>query len=148
KADLLIGTDEHGGSISPVHVLSGADGSELYSVRAPDPGGTTSPTPPAAFGSYVGRLADIGSGAGGTPGADCAGPGGPDNRPELMVTALGIDLPGSAGTPDPAHHGVCMDSTAPTCVVDAGRAYILDGATGAVLKRLQMPAADLDDQLG
>jgi hypothetical protein len=143
KDDILVGTDEHGGSISPVHVISGNDGSELYSVSAPDPGGSGSA---AGFGSYVGRLPDIASCAGGTPGADCGSPGGPDNRPELMVTALGVDLPGSAGTPDGANHNVCSGTTG--CVVDAGRAYILDGATGAVLKRLQMPTADLDDQLG
>jgi hypothetical protein len=144
KDDLVVGTDEHGGSISPVHVLSGADGTEIYSVSAPDPNVSGSAV---GFGSYVGKLPDIGSCPGGVHGQDCTSPGAGDNKPEILVTALGVDLPGTAGTPDATHHNICMPSTT-GCLADAGRAYVLDGATGAVLKRLQMPLTDIDDQLG
>jgi FG-GAP repeat len=122
--DILVGTDEHGGSVGQVFVISGADGAPIRTINAPDPGGTgTLPS----FGSYVGKISDIGSCVGGTPGATCplATIGAGDGVPDLLVTALGVDV----GT-----------------LVDAGRAYLLDGATGAVLKRLDMPAADLTEQ--
>jgi hypothetical protein len=126
KPELLVGTDEHGGSLSPVHILDTATGSVIRSITAPDGGGSGNP---AGFGSYVGSLPDIASCPGGTSGVTCPNnpSGGPDGVPELLVTALGVDVGG---------------------LVDAGRAYVLDGATGAVLKRLDMPAADITDQLG
>ena len=37
RDDLLVGTDEHGGSTGPVYVISGADGSQIRSITAPDP---------------------------------------------------------------------------------------------------------------
>src|SRR4051794_17836851 len=52
KQDLLVGTDEHGGSVSPVHLISGANGSTIRSITAPDAGGAGAA---AGFGSYVGK---------------------------------------------------------------------------------------------
>src|SRR3954447_22659852 len=57
KADLLVGTDEHGGGSSSVHVVSGANGSIIRSISAPDAGGGNA----AGFGSYVGKIADVAS---------------------------------------------------------------------------------------
>lgn len=133
--DILVGTDEHGGSVGQVFLMSGANGAPIRTIDAPDAGGTgTLPS----FGSYVGKISDIGSCGGGIAGATCglASIGAADGVPDLLVTALGVDV----SFTDP-------DTTLPTTLVDAGRAYVLDGATGAVLKRLDMPVQDLDDQL-
>jgi FG-GAP repeat len=130
KHDIVIGTDEHGGSTGTIFEISGADGSPIRTISAPDldasnPPGNTLPS----FGSYVGSLPDIGSCPGGASGVSCANPtiGGPDAVPDVLVTALGLDVGG---------------------LVDAGRAYIVDGLTGAILKRIDMPAADLAQQAG
>jgi len=134
--DVLVGTDEHGGAFAgTVYVVSGADGSIIRSMPAPDAGGAGNGS---AWGGYVGKIADIGScpGFAGQPSDDCAAAtiGAPDGVPDELVTALGVDVPytgGGGGT-----------------LVDAGRAYLIDGATGAVLKRIDMPDADLVDQAG
>ena len=137
KQDLVIGTDEHGGSIGTIFELSGADGSTIRSISSPDSAGDTATLP--SFGSYVGGLADLGSCSGGTAGQTCglATVGAPDGVPEVLVTALGQDVT----FPDPAN------SNNPATLVDAGRAYVVDGATGAILKRIDMPPADLSLQL-
>jgi hypothetical protein len=142
KDDVLVGTDEHGGPFAgTVHVMSGADGSIIRSMPPPDPGGAGNG---AAWGSFVGKIGsnqsipasfnDIGSCPGGTPSVVCPGGtvGAPDGVPDELVTALGVDVPftgGGGGT-----------------LVDAGRAYVMDGKTGALLKRIDMPDADLVDQ--
>ena len=137
QADIVIGTDEHGGSAGTIFELSGADGSTIRSISSPDAAGDTGTLP--SFGSYVGGLADIGSCGGGTAGQTCglATIGAPDGVPEVLVTALGQDVT----FPDPAN------SDTPATLVDAGRAYVVDGATGAILKPIDMPPADLSLQL-
>src|SRR5215207_5047520 len=91
ERDIVIGTDEHGGSVGQIFVLSGEDGSTIRTINAPDTGGTGTLE---SFGSYVGDLADLGSCAGGSPGATCglATIGPPDGVPEILVTALGVDV--------------------------------------------------------
>src|SRR5690349_19469259 len=59
KADIVIGTDEHGGSAGTIFELSGADGSTIRTISSPDAAGDTGTLP--SFGSYVGGLADMGS---------------------------------------------------------------------------------------
>jgi hypothetical protein len=121
KTDLIVGTDEHGGSTGPVFEISGVDGSLIRSIPTPDTGGSgTAPS----FGSYVGGLPDIGSCPGGTPGATCANFGVPDGVPDALVAALGVDVGG---------------------LVDAGRGYVIDGATGGVLRRLDLPGGGKPD---
>lgn len=140
EQDIVIGTDEHGGSVGQIFEISGADGSTIRTINAPDldaanPAGNTLPS----FGSFVGGLPDLGSCTGGAAGVTCPqnpiGDG--DGVPEILVTALGVDV--SFTDPDPPNSTVTL--------VDAGRAYVIDGATGAILKRIQLPVADLDDQL-
>ncbi len=106
--DLLVGTDEHGGSQGQVFVISGKDGKPVRTIDAPDnsTGGTL-----ASFGSYVGKLDDITG----------------DGVPELLITALGVDVGG---------------------VQDQGRAYVYNGATGELIKRIDMPPADAATQVG
>jgi FG-GAP repeat len=86
------------------------------SVTAPSPqvshaGADTS------FGFRVARLGDVGRCQ--TTGDNCTvGP--PDGRPEILVSAPGTDLGGAAG-------------------VDQGAVYVLDGATGRILKQINLP---------
>ncbi|CAA9518895.1 MAG: hypothetical protein AVDCRST_MAG53-3167 [uncultured Solirubrobacteraceae bacterium] len=110
-----------------VFVISGATGGLIARIDAPDPGGAGSR---AGFGSFwtskVGSRAvptsDLASCSGGTVGAQCPqnpiGP--PDNIPEIIVGARGVDANGT----------------------DSGRVYVYDGATRALLKRIDMPPAD------
>jgi hypothetical protein len=138
EADILVGTDEHGGDEGQVFLISGEDGSTIRTIDAPDPDAGGPGDMKSSFGSFVGKISDIGSCPTGTSGQTCpTNPiGGPDNVPDLLVAALGVDVT----FPDPEN------ANAPTELKDAGRAYVMDGATGAVLKRLQMPDSDLDEQ--
>ena len=124
RDDLLVGGDQRGGGTGPIFVISGGDGSTIRTIPAPDAGGSGAAS---GFGAHVGALADLGSCPGGAPGATCPNPtiGAPDGIPDALATAVGVDVGG---------------------LVDAGRAYVLDGATGAVLKRLDMPPGDLAEQ--
>jgi len=136
KDDVIVGTDEHGGSTGQIFLLSGADGSTIRTINAPDTAGDTGTL--TSFGSFVGKLPDIASCSGGTAGQQCPNnpTGGPDGRPEVLVAALGVDVPFTR-----------TDNAQAATLQDAGRAYVVDGATGAILKRLQMPASDLTEQL-
>jgi hypothetical protein len=106
--DLLVGTDEHGGSEGQVFVISGKDGKAIRTINPPDVSTTGTK---ASFGSYVGKLDDITG----------------DGVPELLITALGVDVGNDA---------------------DQGRAYVYNGATGELLKRIDMPPADAATQVG
>ncbi|MGI8631871.1 MAG: hypothetical protein ACR2NA_04900, partial [Solirubrobacterales bacterium] len=110
-----------------VFVISGATGELIDRIDAPDPGGMGNR---AGFGSFwtskVGSeavsMSDLGSCDGGTAGALCPeNPIGPaDGIPEIVVGARGVDANGT----------------------DSGRVYVYDGATRALLKRIDMPPAD------
>jgi hypothetical protein len=128
--DLLVGTDEHGLGIGGVYEISGKDGSLIRTLTDPNP--QPSPAPNPAFGSYVGKLGDIGSCPGAHPGEICPNPtiGPPDGVPDLLVSALNANVTDNEGN-----------------TVTAGRVYVIDGATGAILKILQMPDQDLKDQI-
>ncbi len=136
RDDILTGTDKHGTlpGTGQVTVISGADGSVLRNYAQPDidPGGAPDRRP-AGFGAAVGKLADIGScpGFAGAPGALCtAGAvGAKDGVGEHIVSASGVDLD-AGGSPDPG-----ADNS-------FGVIYVFDGASGALLKRLIMPAPD------
>src|SRR5215218_4568097 len=134
--DVVVGTDEHGGSTGQIFLLSGEDGTAFRTINAPDTAGDTGTL--TSFGSFVGKLPDIASCSGGTSGVQCPNnpSGGPDGRPEILVAALGVDVPFTR-----------TDNAMAATLQDAGRAYVVDGATGAILKRLQMPASDLTEQV-
>lgn len=110
-----------------VFVISGASGAVIARIDAPDPGGAGTR---AGFGSFwaskVGSravtMSDLGSCTGGAVGALCPqNPIGPaDGVPEIVIGARGVDANG----------------------VDSGRVYVYDGATRALLKRIDMPPAD------
>jgi FG-GAP repeat len=126
--DILVGIDEHAQISGEVYVFSGETGALIRRIPPPDPDAGGSGDNPDAFGTYVGKIADIGScpGFAGTPGQDCtltpvqidAGDGVPDH----IISAIGVDVDTNGD--------------------DFGVSYVIDGATGAVLWRIRMPAAD------
>jgi len=115
------------GNEGVIQTFSGATGALLRSTNAPDAGGAGAR---AASNNFLGRMEDIGSCPAASAPFDAAQPGptcptnpmpGPDGTGEILVGAGGVDVAG---------------------VQDVGRVYVLDGRTLAVLKRIDMPAAD------
>ena len=121
KDDLLVPQYNGPGQI---FVISGATGATIRTLNLPDPstGGS------AGNFVYPAKLADVASCPGGQAGQLCGAnpiPAG-DGVPEVLVGATGVDF-------GPAR--------------DVGRAYVFDGATGALLKRVDMPPADLASEI-
>jgi hypothetical protein len=108
------------GGSGQVFIFNGATGALLDTIVAPDAGGAGSA---ALFGiPFTDRLPDIGSCPGRTNGQLCTNPIGPkDGVPDLLIGARGVDAGG---------------------VTDTGRVYVFDGATRALMKRIDMPPAD------
>jgi FG-GAP repeat protein len=138
-------SDGAGAEDGEIHVISGADGSLIRSIPAPEPDPTDPAPDPrdpptdrkAAFGGYVGKLADIGScpagdGADDDRICDSSQIGAPDGVPEIVASAVQLDVP-TAGAQDGRSE-------------DIGRVYVIDGKTGVVLKRIDMPPADRLEQ--
>ena len=129
KDDLLVGIDRRGLIKGKLFLLDGITGSLIYSVPAPsddvDNDGTEQQSPsddPAGFGAAI-AIGDIGQCPGGSPGADCAAQQSqqdtPDLHPDFVVSAPGLDL---------ATEGD-----------DLGAVFVIDGRSGAILKRLKAP---------
>lgn len=134
----LVNTRNDAGAISAdgngaIYVISGATGERIKTIESPDPGGAgnranfafpwvskvgTNRRAPAPF-------TDIGSCASAPPNAGelCRGAtvGAPDGVPDILVGARGVDARG---------------------LKDSGRVYVFDGATFALLKRIDAPASD------
>jgi hypothetical protein len=140
--------DGTGAENGEVLVVSGADGSIIRTIAAPEPETATgtglTEDRAAAFGFYVGSIGRNGSGAiftdlsscpGGNtdadPFCDAATVGPPDGIPDIVASALFVNRTSGA-----AADGVAED---------IGRVYVIDGATFSVVKRLDMPQADVDD---
>ena len=120
-----------------IFVFSGATGALIDTINAPDPGNPTGATgnSRAGFGLFTSTLADLGSCPGGSSAGACANPSAvKDGVDEIVSGSTGIDIPtaGADGDGTPAND----------IAEDIGRAYVFDGATRAVLKRIDMPAAD------
>ena len=119
-----------------IFIFSGATGALIDTINSPDRGNPTNAATGnnrAGFGLFTSTVADLGSCPGGTSGNDCAAPSATaDGVDEIVTGATGIDVP-TAGAPN----GLAVDS---------GRAYVIDGRTRAVLKRIDMPAGDRLEQ--
>ena len=110
-----------------VWVFSGETGQLIRAVNAADAGGTGARS--FVNRGSIHRMGDIGSCPNAPPlnpaqpGPTCASAtiGPPDGANEILLGAEGVDVAG---------------------VRDVGRVYVLDGATLAVLKRIDMPPAD------
>ena len=141
--------DGAGAENGEVLVISGADGSVIRTIAAPEPetasGTGLTENRSAAFGFYVGSIGrnsavasaftDLSSCPGGNtdadPFCDAAAVGPPDGIPDIVASALFVDRTSGAATDGVAE--------------DIGRVYVIDGATFTVVKRLDMPQADVDD---
>jgi hypothetical protein len=131
--DILVGIDEHGTVSGELFVFDGETGGLLRRIPPPDPDAGGTGDNPDAFGTFVGKIADIGS----CPTADAPG---------ANCTATQAQMDTGDGVPDYLASAIGVDVDAPGD--DMGTDYVLDGATGAVLKRIRMPAADRADQAG
>lgn len=145
KDDMLVGNDKHGRRTGQVFVISGANGSLIRQLQLPD-NDTVGSDRRSGFGAAVGKIGfnrsagggafyDIGScpsGDGADPDAYCDNNpvGAADGVPDLLVTASGVDVNPASGAIDPSLNN------------DLGVAYVFDGASGALLKKLLMPAVD------
>jgi len=161
--DLVAGTDAQnvtvnaglGGCVSPAApepngcnenqgmawVFSGVNGSLLYTLNNPTPQGNTTGGGSARFGSRIGRAGDING----------------DAVPDIIVGASNQDVcdtaacsaavataTGTAGTQANAGNLACSDITpVPNgCARNQGQAFIFSGTNGALLRTLDLPAAD------
>ena len=114
------------GGAGIIWLYSGATGQVLRTVNAGDPGGVGGN---AGADNHVGRMSDLGSCANaptqvaGQPGPTCASAtvGPPDGVNEILIGLGGVDVGG---------------------VPDVGRAYVLDGKTLVILKKIDMPASE------
>lgn len=116
--DILVPQYSGGGTIFEV---SGATGAVIRKLMFPDV--ATSTAGSAGNFVYPAKIADLASCPGGAANQTCPAFGASDGVPEVLVGAPGTDIPGAAP--------------------DMGRAYVFDGATGALLRRVQLPPADL-----
>jgi Ca2+-binding RTX toxin-like protein len=136
RLDLLVAQ----GQTEPnrVFVFDGASGAHIDTIGPPElnPGGAD---PVIAF-VYVETMPDVGSCPGGDGAdtdkiCDAANVAGPDGIPEIIVGARSkrVDVL------DPSSEATNADPS-------LGRGYVLDGATRAVIKRIDMPLADRQAQ--
>jgi len=137
----LVNTRNDAGAISAagngaIYIISGATNERIRTIESPDPGGTGNAANFAfPWVSKVGAnrrapaaFTDLGSCANRPPnaGEECQSPtvGGPDGVPDILVGARGVDAKTRR---------------------DSGRVYVFDGATFALLKRIDQPASDTTD---
>ena len=133
KADLLVAQAQFGPG--QIFIFDGVTGRHIDTIDPPEknPGNTNNEV--LAF-VYVETMPDIGSCPGGD-GADAdricdlaaIGPG--DGIPEIVAGSRNLKVNATDGTQAP----VAADP-------NLGRAYVFDGRTRAVLKRIDMPQAD------
>lgn len=136
KPDLLVAQSQDATS-SQVFVFNGATGSHIDTITPPElnPNATGAlVVDPALSFVYVETMPDVGSCPGGAgPDRICSaaavGPG--DGIPEILAGARGLRV----DVLDPASRPTTADP-------QIGRGYVIDGATRAVLKRIDMPQAD------
>ncbi|HTN25147.1 MAG TPA: calcium-binding protein, partial [Solirubrobacteraceae bacterium] len=134
KPDLLVAQSQDATS-SQVFVFDGATGAHIDTIKPPELNPDANPDPALSF-VYIETMPDVGScrnGDGPDPDHICddatVGPG--DGIPEILAGARGLRVNAASNTTPPT-----------TADAQLGRGYIIDGATRAVLKRIDMPAAD------
>jgi len=95
--------------------FSGATSRVLRVFDNPDPQGATGNT--ARFGSRIGRAGDVTA----------------DGVPDIIIGASNNDVPAGCGDVTPVPDG---------CRKNQGQSYIFNGATGALVRTLDLPASD------
>jgi len=145
RLDLLVAQSQ--GGPGRVFVFDGATGAHIDTIDPPERN-------PAGGGDealgfvYVETMPDLGSCPGGDgPDADkiCDLPaiGGGDGIPEILLGARGLRV-NNADNTLPSETRSTNNATDPA----VGRTYVFDGATRAVLKRIDMPDAERPGQNG
>ena len=134
KPDLLVAQSQDGTS-SQVFVFNGATGAHIDTIKPPELNPDANPDPALSF-VYIETMPDLGScPAGDGPDAgkicDDAVIGAGDGVPEILAGSRGLRVNALDGATPP--------TTADPAI---GRGYVIDGATRAVLKRIDMPPAD------
>ncbi len=118
KADIAIGTDAQNVGANTgqgkAWVFSGADGTMLYGLDNPDPQSD------GRFGSRIGTAGDVTG----------------DRVPDVLVGASNNDIPAGCAV------GATAATIAPGCYRNIGQAYIFNGASGALVRTLDVPVAD------
>lgn len=100
-------------------VFSGASGATLYALNNPNPQAN------ARFGSRIGRAGDVNG----------------NGTPDVIVGASNNDTPAGCGN-DPTSLPIPAASLPPGCRVNEGESFIFEGATGTLIRTLNVPAAD------
>ena len=95
--------------------FSGTTSRVLHTFDNPDPQGA--PGNPARFGSRIGSAGDVTG----------------DRVSDIIIGASANDVPAGCGDPTPVPAG---------CFRNEGQAYIFNGATGALVRTLDLPPAD------
>jgi Ca2+-binding RTX toxin-like protein len=134
KPDLLVAQSQDGTS-SQVFVFNGATGAHIDTIKPPELNPDANPDPALSF-VYIETMPDIGSCPGGDgPDADkicdAATIGAGDGVPEILAGSRGLRVNATNGATPPT-----------TADIQIGRGYVIDGATRAVLKRIDMPQLD------
>ena len=155
KQDLLVAQAQVGTATEPnkIFIFDGDTGANVDTIVPPEnnplevPAGAPAGTPASVYRSpemgfvYVETMPDIGS----CPGGDGADPGRicdlsniatGDGIPEILVGSRALRVDATDGT-----------SATTTADRQVGRGYVIDGATRAVLKRIDMPVADRQQNL-
>ncbi|MGH2978933.1 MAG: integrin alpha, partial [Solirubrobacterales bacterium] len=119
--DLVIASPGAASGEGEVVAVSGADGTLVWNgVLRPVDAASDAPDTPTRLGTALGLFTDV-AGCNQTPGDNCfALP--PDGVPELLVAAPGADLNNVSAK-------------------EIGRVYVVDGRTGAIVKRIQLDPA-------
>jgi hypothetical protein len=143
--DMLVGIGRGGGIKGRLLVLNGVNGSVIREIPAPSDdvdgdgveieNGTGDPDAPSGFGAAIGTIADIGTCPGGEPGVNCdtanvslADQNTGDGVPEILVSAVGLDITTESD--------------------DQGAVFVIDGASGAILKRMRLPNGEASTDVG
>lgn len=137
KPDLLVAQSQDATN-SRVFVFDGASGAHIDTIAPPElnpsaPSQDLTVDPALSF-VYVETMPDLGScpsGAGSDNICSAATIGAPDGIPEILAGSRGLRVDVADGA-----------SRRTTADPQIGRGYVIDGATRAVLKRIDMPAAD------
>ena len=138
KADLLVAQSQVGPG--RIFIYNGVTGAHVDTIDAPESNPDVPTMSPVLGFVYVETMPDLGSCPGGD-GADAdkicdlatIGPG--DDIPEIIVGSRNLRVDSTDGSAAP-------DTSDPRI----GRAYVFDGATRAVLKRIDMPQAERQAQ--
>ena len=121
--DVVIASPDAANGEGEVIAVSGADGAPVWDgvLQPADPLSNAADTA-THLGTALAVFSDV-SGCARAAGLDCFSPTSPDGVPELLVSAPGADLNNISAK-------------------ELGRVYVVDGASGAIVKRIQLDPAE------